>query len=186
MAFSSDRALGQTVLLRLLDSAQGRPIQVWHFAGQSEITIGRADECDVTIADQQVSRSHAKLVFRDGSWTLVSLGRNGTLVDDRLVGETQLTRTTVFRLGPNGPMLRFEPEQAAAAPTETISTIVPDMLAMLEIDEGRREDSLIPRWHRQIEHHCQPGRVGRQGRQPRRRHRHRHPVARHPRHLPAC
>lgn len=130
------------VVLRLLDSAQGRPVQVWRFTDRREITIGRSEESDVAIADQQVSRVHAKLAYIDNQWTLFSLGRNGTLVDDRLISEHRLDATTVFRLGPSGPLFKFElgggAETAPGSGTETIGNIPQDFFAQLEVDELRK------------------------------------------------
>jgi hypothetical protein len=142
MVFNSLRAPIRTVAVRLLDSAQGHPLQEWRFSDRLEITVGRSDENDITIADQQVSRLHAKLVFRDGQWSLISLGRNGTLVDDRVISELNLDGTTIFRLGPSGPTFRFEMENSTVTQesggTETISNFGPDVLAMLEVDQMRK------------------------------------------------
>jgi pSer/pThr/pTyr-binding forkhead associated (FHA) protein len=130
------------VTLHLLDSALGHSIQTWRFADKTAITIGRNDDCEVVIGDAQVSRIHAKLQWQDGQWTLVSLGRHGTLVNDRLVAETQLDRQTVFRLGGNGPTLRFEIGSAERRVTETIDSIQPDLIAMLEIDRDRQQQEV--------------------------------------------
>ncbi|HEX3601675.1 MAG TPA: FHA domain-containing protein, partial [Lacipirellulaceae bacterium] len=98
------------VVVHLLDSAQGQPLQSWRFPQQSEITIGRGDDCDIVIVNQQVSRAHATLVQQDGKWVLHSTGRHGTIVGDRLVSEFALQHETVFQLGTGGPMMRFDAE----------------------------------------------------------------------------
>ncbi len=139
MVANSQEALGQRVIVRLLDSALGRPVHEWQFSDQAVVTIGRADESDVKIADGQVSRAHAKLLFNEGQWTLVSLGRNGTLVDDRVISDMELTGPTVFRLGPGGPMLSFLPQVAESAPTETLGSIDPDIFSKLEVDQLRKD-----------------------------------------------
>jgi adenylate cyclase len=128
----------QLATIHLLDSAQGHIVQTWRFRDKREIVIGRSDDCDVVIADPHVSRTHAKLQFADGAWTLNSTGRHGTLVDDRLVAETQLGRDTRFRLGSQGPLLRFESGAHEGRPSETIDSIQPDLIAMLEIDQERK------------------------------------------------
>ena len=128
----------ELVTIHLLDSAQGHPVQTWRFRDKQEINLGRSDDSDVVIADAHVSRTHAKLLWQNGAWTLVSTGRHGTLVNDRVVAETQLGRKTTFRLGANGPMLRFEQGAPEGRPSETISSIQPDLIAMLEIDEQRK------------------------------------------------
>jgi len=126
------------IAIHLLDSSQGHPLQTWRFAGLSTVTIGRNSDNDVTIADQHVSRLHAKLVLDAGEWTIHSLGRHGTLVNDRLVAECPLEHKTTFRLGPAGPMLRFDLQAAESRGSETIDSIQPDLLAALEIDEQRK------------------------------------------------
>ena len=46
------------------------------------ITLGRARECDCVLSDVTVSRRHARIDVRDGSWFLSDLrSANGTLVN---------------------------------------------------------------------------------------------------------
>ncbi len=75
------------VVLHIIDVSTGRPIQTWKFKDQFQITIGRAADQDVEISDPYVSRSHASLVNTDGHWTLISLGRNGVVIDGKQVKE---------------------------------------------------------------------------------------------------
>src|ERR1700733_9836362 len=59
---------------------------------QGEITIGRAVECDVCIADVKASRVHAALRLAKET-TIVDRGsRNGTLLDDRRLEPNQPTK----------------------------------------------------------------------------------------------
>jgi serine/threonine-protein kinase len=108
MVEQQDRAAGRGVVLHLLDSTRDQPLQTWRFTDRSEITIGRADGNDVVVIDPHVSRQHVRLVEQDGAWRLVSLGRHGTLVGSQPVAEFSLNHLAVFRLGPLGPMIRFE------------------------------------------------------------------------------
>jgi hypothetical protein len=56
-----------------------------------ELTIGRHHGCDVVLTDPSVSRRHACLRFRDGTWMLQDLDSlNGTWVNDVRVGRCQL------------------------------------------------------------------------------------------------
>jgi FHA domain len=56
-----------------------------------ELTIGRHPACDVVLSDPSVSRRHARLRFRDGTWMLQDLeSHNGTWVNDVRVGRCQL------------------------------------------------------------------------------------------------
>jgi pSer/pThr/pTyr-binding forkhead associated (FHA) protein len=125
------------VSLQLLDSAQGQPIQTWRFADQREITIGREDGNDIVISDPKVSRLHVTLYAADDSWMLVSRGRHGTLIDDRLVAEAVLRPGVVFRLGSTGPMLRFDQGKTAASASMTMDQIDPDAITLFELDHER-------------------------------------------------
>jgi pSer/pThr/pTyr-binding forkhead associated (FHA) protein len=125
------------IALHLLDSSQGHPIQTWRFAGSTDIAIGRDESSDIVITDPHVSRTHVRLKLQNGRWVLVSLGRHGTLIDDRLVTEVQLEDRSMFRLGPHGPLMRFDLGKTQAN-TVTMDTIDPDMFAMLEVDEQRK------------------------------------------------
>jgi predicted component of type VI protein secretion system len=127
------------VAVHLLDSAQGVSLQTWRFSGRFSITIGRADDNDVVLADPHVSRTHVKLVEEDGAWTLHSIGRHGTLLNDRLVAQVVLTETVVFRLGAGGPMIRFEPQASDTHRSETIDGVSADMISFLQIDEARTQ-----------------------------------------------
>ncbi len=56
-----------------------------------ELVIGRHYECDVVLTDPSVSRRHARIVFRDGSWILQDLAStNGTKVNGAGVGRCVL------------------------------------------------------------------------------------------------
>ena len=100
------------VSVLLLDSAQGKPIQTWRFTDQTEITIGREDGRDIVISDPHVSRHHVTLVATDDDWMLISCGRHGTLIDNRLVAEAPLRSGVVFRLGPDRADAAVRPGQA--------------------------------------------------------------------------
>ena len=54
------------------------------------ITIGQSNQNDVVLADDSVSRTHARLEYRDGGWYVSDLGStNGTFLNgDRLPPDT--------------------------------------------------------------------------------------------------
>lgn len=59
--------------------------------GHEELVIGRNPTCDIVLAHPAVSRIHARLSFRGGSWILQDLGStNGTLVNGSQVGRCKL------------------------------------------------------------------------------------------------
>jgi pSer/pThr/pTyr-binding forkhead associated (FHA) protein len=125
------------VCLQLLDSAQGKPIQTWRFTDQQEITIGREDARDIVISDPHVSRHHVTLFSSGGSWMLMSCGRHGTLIDNRLVVEAPLRPGVIFQLGPSGPTLRFDTSAPVPSGSMTMDQIDVDALAMFELDQER-------------------------------------------------
>jgi predicted component of type VI protein secretion system len=133
---------GQCVVVHLLDSALGHSLQTWRFIGRDLITIGRGGENDVALADPHVSRAHARLVHDNGCWKLISTGRHGTLVDDRVVTEYTLHDHTMFRLGGGGPMLRFDTIETEFRRSETIDHFDSDMFSLLEIDESRKQNEV--------------------------------------------
>ena len=49
-------------------------------------TIGRADECDITIPDNDVSRQHARVILHNAAvWVQDDNSRNGVFVDEKRV-----------------------------------------------------------------------------------------------------
>jgi hypothetical protein len=59
--------------------------------GQRELILGRHQGCDVVLSDPCVSRLHARLFFRDGSWVVQDLhSTNGTTVNGVRVGRCEL------------------------------------------------------------------------------------------------
>ena len=132
---SSDASL--RVSVHLLDSSHGAIMQTWQFSGQDEITLGRATNCDVRVGDQHVSRMHAAVRFVDGAWMIESLGRNGLLVDNQRLENAPLKNGTVFRLGPDGPMIRIRFERVSNDSLATLEAETFPLLA-LQIDEDRK------------------------------------------------
>ena len=130
------------VVVHLLDSAQGHALQTWRFKNQAIITIGRNDGNDIVLADRHVSRAHATIAYDNGVWKIVSIGRHGTLVNDRLISEVALKHQTVFRLGAEGPMLRFDTNAYEPSRSETMDNISADLFAMLEVDEMRKQQEV--------------------------------------------
>jgi hypothetical protein len=73
--------------------------------GPTGVTIGRSRECDITLSDPNISRQHADIRPRGGSWVLTDLGStngsclNGTRIDRPEVlkpgDEVELGTTTI-------------------------------------------------------------------------------------------
>lgn len=59
-----------------------------HNLGEAPVSLGRADECDITVSMSKVSRLHARLEFIEGVYFISDAGStNGTFVNGhRIVG----------------------------------------------------------------------------------------------------
>ncbi len=70
-------------------------------AGEEPVSIGRVDECTITIPDPKVSRHHAEVRRDREGFVLVDLGStNGTLVNGRPVREAPLQDGDRIGIGP--------------------------------------------------------------------------------------
>jgi pSer/pThr/pTyr-binding forkhead associated (FHA) protein len=73
-----------------------------------EITIGRAEGCDIGLfGDQRVEKLHARIVQKDGRYVIEDTGTpHGTFVNNqRINGPTPLNTGDLIRVGRN--ILRF-------------------------------------------------------------------------------
>jgi hypothetical protein len=67
---------------------------------RSELLLGRHHDCDVVLEDATVSRRHAQLRFRDGSWVVRDLeSTNGTRVNGQSVVRCRLEPGDHLMLG---------------------------------------------------------------------------------------
>jgi hypothetical protein len=78
--------------------------------GPGGATIGRSRQCDVVLSDPNVSRQHAELRPRGGSWVLTDLGStNGSRINGHAVERSEVVRPgDEIELG--ATILRFELE----------------------------------------------------------------------------
>lgn len=129
------------VNVHLLDPSTGRPIKTWSFSNPARITIGRAAECHVEVSDPYVSRNHAELVFRQGQWCLISLGRHGVVVANQLISELPILNDVRFRLGQAGPTLQFS---TSADPSRGLATISFDSLPqpLVQLDQQKLDSEV--------------------------------------------
>ena len=68
--------------------------------GCEELLIGRHPSSDVVVTDDTVSRRHARLIFRDGSWIVQDLdSTNGTRLNGQPVGRCRLRPGDQLALG---------------------------------------------------------------------------------------
>lgn len=85
---------------RLIESLGAGPIREFPLQGDT-VLLGRGDDCDLTIHDQEVSRHHCEIRLRAGEASAADLGSsNGTFVNGkRLVSTTRLKTGDELRLG---------------------------------------------------------------------------------------
>ncbi len=132
-------AQDHAIVLDLLDTATGQPLQTWRFAGQTRILLGRAPDGDVVVTSPYVSRSHAYVQHVDGVWQAVAISSQQLLVNERRVALVELFDGCVFRLGSNGCSLRFSRDfQKTTAPDsgQTLS-IDPNTHPFLQLDRNQ-------------------------------------------------
>ena len=82
---------------------RGTPQGSRFFLTQTEMTIGRDPTADISVADQSISRKHAKVTKIDGNVVLTDLGSsNGTYINDKKVGSgdsVKLAKEDMIKLG---------------------------------------------------------------------------------------
>jgi pSer/pThr/pTyr-binding forkhead associated (FHA) protein len=124
------------VIVQLLDPTYRRPIKSWKFTGKTIITIGRAEDRDIEISDAYVSRLHAELLFKETGWVLISRGRNGVIVGGRPITEIPVETAVQFRLGSEGPTLRFS---TGVEEEETSNTLCfeTQVVPLFRVDESK-------------------------------------------------
>jgi hypothetical protein len=83
----------------------GSPIRRQFF---EPAVIGRDPASDIHLADRRVSRVHAVLYAEDGVWKLRDIGSsNGTWLDGRRIGKTDLPAACRLRFHREGPELEL-------------------------------------------------------------------------------
>lgn len=97
------------------------------FTFSEPFMIGREDSCAVRFDDTSVSRSHAEVYLREGSWWIRDLNSaNGVLVEGQKVDRLPLGKRTSVEFGVEGPVLSFEPEIRRKAQA-TVKKIIPSV-----------------------------------------------------------
>lgn len=127
------------VVLDLLDTATGQPVQTWRFTGQTRILLGRASDGDVVVANPYVSRAHAYVQNLDGVWQAVAISCQQLLLNERRVALVELYDGCVFRLGSSGCSMRFSRDiqkTTASDPGQTLS-IDPNTHPFLQLDRNQ-------------------------------------------------
>jgi pSer/pThr/pTyr-binding forkhead associated (FHA) protein len=102
--------INNVIKVSLLHPLQSTPVQSWKFADESIIRIGRALDNQVVLYSAVVSRHHVEVRRIDRSWQIVSLGANGTYVDDEPISQVPVVNEVIIRLASSGSksQIRFE------------------------------------------------------------------------------
>ena len=89
-----------------LHDPEAKKARTFRLSGALE--IGRADACQIQLADTYASQHHARLSPRDGAWLLEDLGStNGTYVNDhRVQAPVEVRAGDVIRIGKTALELR--------------------------------------------------------------------------------
>lgn len=92
--------------LFVLDGPQsGRVFQLDGFP----VVVGRRESCDIVLADNSISRRHARLEFVNGAWLLTDLGStNGTFVNGIRVNKKELEPGDAIKFGSTLCSLKVE------------------------------------------------------------------------------
>jgi serine phosphatase RsbU (regulator of sigma subunit)/pSer/pThr/pTyr-binding forkhead associated (FHA) protein len=95
---------------------------------KSPFTIGRAEDCDATIADFRVSRLHARLLSENGQHFILDAGsRHGTFVNGTRIERANLKNNDEITLGVSGLKLIFlEGSQVSSATQVLLRKFSPD------------------------------------------------------------
>lgn len=119
--FSLDGAIGSPSQVSALGSggqtgdSVAAHLEIWNSAGpdfvllnSGTLSVGRTEENDVALSDENVSRLHAVFESRAGGWCLRDLSsRNGTFVNgERIFGERALRHRDEIRVGTNRLLYR--------------------------------------------------------------------------------
>ncbi len=81
--------LGRTRSRSAVLHVEGRRVPV----GAGGVTLGRSRSCDVVLSDPNVSREHAEIRPRGGSWVVTDLGStNGAVVNGRRIDRPEVLK----------------------------------------------------------------------------------------------
>lgn len=107
----------------------------------SGCTIGRSEDCVLTLSDNSASRRHAEILPAEGGWELVDVGSsNGTWIGSEKISRRLLVDGDRFRVGATEILFRRVPAPPPMAPAEPKPERVPAPGPAKEPKEPRPED----------------------------------------------
>lgn len=98
----------------------------FHFS--NSFTIGRSEECDISIDHGVVSRVHLEAILENNTWWLVDKhSSNGTYLNGKKIEKEELKDAATIALGTDGPILQFtfEEKEESLKPPEPQNVIPP-------------------------------------------------------------
>ena len=109
-------------------------------------TIGRSEDCSITIDEGVVSRVHVEVIF-DGEkwWVSDKHSSNGTFLNGKKIENIELKATTTLELGNNGPVLIFSFEEKEAVPAVKSDSLKdPSVTSYIQhyFDESKSDDQV--------------------------------------------
>ncbi len=103
---------------------EGRQRGDFHVLMPEGASIGRLAVNDICVADEQVSRQHAVVEFKDGGWRVRDLGSmNGTRVNGKRVDDAHLVSGDRITVGKH--VIRFEDETTSKIEVRDGPPVVP-------------------------------------------------------------
>jgi len=90
----------------ITDTGREKTYNFW----QAEVVVGRSSHCAISLSDESLSASHARLTFHHAQWWLEDLGsRNGTILnDDPITTPTVVITGDEFKCGNSNFTLRLD------------------------------------------------------------------------------
>lgn len=113
MAITQGQPLSSTRVRVQTDTPPGNKLDLIF---DKSFRIGRADDCEVCIKDQYVSRYHAEVSCEAGEWQIRDLNSsNGIYLNGERQNTIAIAGDVTVRLGAQGPAVEFQIELSRAA-----------------------------------------------------------------------
>jgi len=85
--------------LRHVVSSNGKPMKAFRL-GKEDVTVGRGDGNTVKVPTASVSKEHARIEYKLGTYIITDLqSTNGVLVNGRVVRRSSLKDGDILQLG---------------------------------------------------------------------------------------
>jgi membrane-bound lytic murein transglycosylase D len=116
---SQDQPSLPTVVVQVRTQTEG--LREYRF--QTSFKIGRQDDCDISIKNEFVSRTHLNVALEQGEWWVVDVGSsNGIYVGEQRVLRVALREGLQIRLGIRGPEVTLKLVPAVSPPAPRIKS----------------------------------------------------------------